>query len=52
MSNLENIIETAFENRAEVNFSTKGEIRDAVNETLNQLDSGKLRVCEKSGDSW
>ncbi|MBL6664242.1 MAG: 2,3,4,5-tetrahydropyridine-2,6-dicarboxylate N-succinyltransferase [Rickettsiales bacterium] len=52
MSNLENIIEKAFEARADVNFSTQGEIRDAVNETLNQLDSGKLRICEKNDDGW
>lgn len=52
MSNLENIIEKAFENRGEINFSTQGEIRDAVNETLNQLDSGKLRICEKQGENW
>ena len=52
MSNLENIIENAFENRGEINLSTQGEVRDAVNEALNQLDSGQLRICEKSGDVW
>ena len=52
MENLENIIEKAFENRSEVNSSTKGEVRDAVNEALNLLDSGKLRVCEKGSDGW
>jgi 2,3,4,5-tetrahydropyridine-2-carboxylate N-succinyltransferase len=50
--NLSNIIETAFENRAEINFSTKGETRDAVNETLNALDAGKIRVCEKKDGVW
>ena len=52
MSNLQQIIENAFENRDEINLSTKGEIRDSVNETLNQLDSGKLRICEKTGNTW
>lgn len=52
MSNLEQIINDAFENRSEINFNTKGEIRDAVNETLNQLDSGKLRICQQENDSW
>jgi len=50
--NLETIIESAFENKGEINFSTQGEVRDAVNETLNKLDSGILRICEKNGDSW
>jgi len=44
---LEKIIEAAFEDRANVNASTTGEIRDAVNEALLALDSGKLRVAEK-----
>lgn len=52
MENLKNIIEKAFENRDEVNSSTKGEVRDAVNEVLNFLDSGKLRVCEKDSSGW
>ncbi len=52
MGNLEKIIENAFENRDEVNSSTKGEVRDAVDEALNLLDSGKLRICEKKGDKW
>jgi 2,3,4,5-tetrahydropyridine-2-carboxylate N-succinyltransferase len=50
--NLSSIIENAFENRAEINFSTKGEIRDAVEKTLSLLDSGSLRVCEKSSNVW
>ena len=32
--NLSKIIENAFENRAEINLTTKAEVRDAVNETL------------------
>ena len=31
---------------------TKGEIRDSVDETLNQLDTGIIRVCEKNGKDW
>ncbi|MHA6298650.1 2,3,4,5-tetrahydropyridine-2,6-dicarboxylate N-succinyltransferase [Devosia sp. CAU 1758] len=49
---LAQIIETAFDNRAEVNLDTQGEIRDAVNEALNLLDSGKARVAEKIDGSW
>ncbi len=56
-ADLAKIIEAAFEARNDVNASTQGEIRDAVNEALNLLDSGKARVAEKiagkSGpESW
>ena len=43
------MIEKAFDNISDVSINTKGEIRDAVDETLNLLDSGKLRVAEPSG---
>jgi 2,3,4,5-tetrahydropyridine-2-carboxylate N-succinyltransferase len=52
-SQLETIINNAFENSSEINFNTKGEIRDAVNEALNLLDSGKARVAEQnSNGEW
>ena len=41
MSELKKIIEQAFEQRDEISFNNKGEIRDSVEETLNQLDLGK-----------
>ena len=44
---LEKIIEAAFEDRANVTPATKGEVRDAVNEALNLLDSGQARVAQK-----
>ncbi len=49
---LSSIIEAAFENRAEINFSTKGEVRDAVETALNLLDSGAARVAEKVNGDW
>ena len=52
MSNLENIISKAFEDRENINVNTSGEIRDAVDKTLNQLDSGIIRVCEKINNKW
>ncbi len=45
-------IEAAFENRAEVNLETRGEVRDAVEAALNLLDSGKARVAEKIDGEW
>lgn len=45
-------IEAAFEARAEVNFTTKGPVRDAVDTALELLDSGKARVAEKTASGW
>src|SRR5690606_15164768 len=47
MSDLAATIDTAFEARDTVNYSTQGAVRDAVNEALDLLDSGKARVAEK-----
>jgi 2,3,4,5-tetrahydropyridine-2,6-dicarboxylate N-succinyltransferase len=52
MSNLAAIIETAFDNRVSINSSTKGEVRDGVNEALHLLDSGQKRVAEKINGEW
>ncbi|MEM6256210.1 MAG: 2,3,4,5-tetrahydropyridine-2,6-dicarboxylate N-succinyltransferase [Cyanobacteria bacterium P01_D01_bin.156] len=50
--NLIRIIDTAWENRSEINSSTSGETRDAIEYVVNGLDSGQYRVCEKSGKDW
>jgi 2,3,4,5-tetrahydropyridine-2,6-dicarboxylate N-succinyltransferase len=47
MQSLAATIDKAWDNRAEVNSATRGEVRDAVNEALNGLDSGRMRVAEK-----
>ena len=53
MKNAQQIIEQAWEDRANVSLKTKGEIRKAVDFALNQLDSGKARVAEKQdGGDW
>ena len=52
MSSLENIINKAFDDRNNININTNGEIRDAVDNTLNQLDNGTIRVCEKLDNKW
>ncbi len=53
MSQLEKIINDAFEQRAEITpASVSAEIRDAVEETINLLDSGTLRVAEKVNGDW
>lgn len=51
MDHLQNIIEPAFENRAELNpHNVSHDIKDAVTETLDLLDRGSLRVAEKQPD--
>ena len=52
MTNLENIINKAFDDRDKINANTSGEIRDAVDNTLSQLDNGTIRVCEKIDNEW
>lgn len=53
LASLEKAIETAFDNRDNVNTSTKGEVRDAVEAALNLLDKGKARVAERGADgTW
>lgn len=52
MSNmqLETAIETAWEARNTITPATKGEIREAIETTLNALDNGSLRVAERQND--
>ena len=47
MRDLERIIDAAFEARASIDASTKGDMRGAVDAALDLLDSGMLRVAEK-----
>jgi len=49
MSNaaLETAIEAAWDARDTITVDTKGEVRDAIETTMNALDSGKLRVAER-----
>ncbi|MCC0078310.1 MAG: 2,3,4,5-tetrahydropyridine-2,6-dicarboxylate N-succinyltransferase, partial [Rhodobacter sp.] len=55
MSNakLEAAIEAAWEARDAITPATKGETRDAIEATLDALDSGSLRVAERGADgTW
>lgn len=50
---LQNIIEEAFENRDTLSVdSAPAEVKDAVSEALNLLDSGQARVAEKKDGDW
>ncbi len=45
--NLEAAVEAAWEMRDSISPATGGETREAIEETLNALDSGRLRVAER-----
>ena len=45
-------IETAWESRAQIDPSTQGPVRQAVDAVLDGLDAGQVRVAEKRGDAW
>ncbi|MEZ5654789.1 MAG: 2,3,4,5-tetrahydropyridine-2,6-dicarboxylate N-succinyltransferase [Sphingobium sp.] len=45
-------IDAAWEDRANINSETEGDVRAAVDETLSLLDSGELRVAEPVSDGW
>jgi 2,3,4,5-tetrahydropyridine-2-carboxylate N-succinyltransferase len=47
---LEPIIEIAWESRNLITSTTRGEARDAIEETLNALDEGVVRVAERDSD--
>lgn len=52
-TNLKQLIETAFDNRADLSPKTfSDELRAGVNDVLAKLDDGSLRVAEKQGDEW
>lgn len=52
IAQLEKTIDDAFEARDGINTSTTGAVRDAVEEALTLLDSGKARVAEKTAEGW
>ncbi len=51
-ADLQTVIDRAWEDRASVDTRTRGEIAHAVEEALNLLDSGQLRIAEKNGKDW
>ncbi|MDZ7735737.1 MAG: 2,3,4,5-tetrahydropyridine-2,6-dicarboxylate N-succinyltransferase [Gammaproteobacteria bacterium] len=53
MSNIQEIINNAFERRADINTKNAGsELTSAVDEALAGLDNGSLRVAEKTDGEW
>src|SRR5436190_17223483 len=52
-TDLQNIIESAFERRTDLTpQTTPPDLKIAVNEVINLLDQGKIRVAEKKHNQW
>ena len=53
MTELQQIIERAFENRAEINpANVDGEVKAAVDAAIEMLDAGEQRVAEPTDSGW
>ncbi|WP_157101714.1 2,3,4,5-tetrahydropyridine-2,6-dicarboxylate N-succinyltransferase [Candidatus Pelagibacter sp. RS40] len=52
MMSIENIINEAWEKRDHVNQDSDQNLKDTVNQIINDLDSGKVRVAEKINGEW
>ena len=52
MSNIEKIINDAWENKEKISNNSDKSILDAINQTIQNLDQGKVRVAEKINGSW
>ncbi|MCK5697034.1 MAG: 2,3,4,5-tetrahydropyridine-2,6-dicarboxylate N-succinyltransferase [Gammaproteobacteria bacterium] len=53
MSDIQHIIEDAFENRAEITPTTvEAPVKEAISEAIQMLDSGHRRVAEKVDGDW
>ena len=52
MSNIQSIIEDAFENRSSITpKSVSKEIKEAINEAIDGLNNGSLRVASREGST-
>ena len=49
---IEKIIEEAWNKKEQINKNSDQKIIDAINESIKNLDSGKVRVAEKINGSW
>ena len=49
---MKNIINEAWENKDQVSQNSDKSLKDAVNQIIDDLDSGKARVAEKINGEW
>ena len=52
MSNLEKIINDVWQNKNQINQNSDKSIIDAINQIIDLLDQGKIRVAEKIKGEW
>jgi 2,3,4,5-tetrahydropyridine-2,6-dicarboxylate N-succinyltransferase len=52
MKEFKNIINTAWDNKDSINGQSDKSILDAINQTIELVDKGELRVAEKNGNEW
>ena len=52
MENLEKIINDAWENKEQISKSSDESILNSINQIIESLDKGKLRVAEKIDGKW
>ena len=52
MSDIEKIINDAWENKDQINPNSDKKIKDTINQIIADLDSGKVRVAEKINGEW
>ena len=52
MSDIEKIINGAWENKDQINPNSDKKIKDTINQIIADLDSGKVRVAEKINGEW
>ena len=52
LNSFEKIINESWENKDRVNLKSNKKLLSSINKTIDLLDSGKIRVAQKKGDSW
>ena len=52
MNRLDHIINEAWVKKDQVSQTSDQELKDAINQVIDDLDTGKLRVAEKINKEW
>ena len=52
INSFEKIINDAWNNKGQVNSKSNKKLLNAINKTIDLLDSGKIRVAEKKNNEW
>jgi len=52
VQSFEKIINEAWENKSQINSKSNKKLLKTINQTIELLDSGKIRVAEKKNSSW